>query len=217
MMASATKRIGNKKARKKTVRKQADRSAKSRAELLQSAIECIAELGLEKATIATIAQRANLTAGAVQHHFKTRNSVYFSILDDFGQRLANIFAEGSNLHAHSVRDRVEFLLNEIWDIFNRAQFISVTEILLSSRSAPQLHSELLDKVEIISDMMDQRWINAFADQKIKPELIITARRTAQATIRGLALRSKYWRPRADLTKERKLLLRMLLNEFERIG
>lgn len=196
-------------------RTQEERREKSRAELLQSAVDTIAELGLANATIAIIAKRANLTAGAVQHHFGTRDPLLLAILDDFGRRLSEIVARPLLSQGRPVNERIALLLDETWSLFGQAHFIAVTEILLSSRSDPKLHRGILAKTKAIASMMDERWLQVFADLKIKPQRITAVRRLAQGAMRGLALRSGYFEPRADLEAERDLLRELVIAALQR--
>jgi AcrR family transcriptional regulator len=201
--------------KQKSIRRtQEERSEKSRAELLQSAVDTIAELGLANATIATIAKRANLTAGAVQHHFGTRDPLLLAILDDFGRRLSEIVARPLLSQGKPVSDRITLLLDETWNLFEQGHFIAVTEILLSSRSDPKFHRIVSARTSAIAAMMDKRWLNVFVDVKIKPQQIAVVRRLAQAAMRGLALRSTFFEPHADLAAERDLLREVVISALQ---
>jgi hypothetical protein len=138
-----------------------------------------------------------------------------AILNDFGRRLSNIVAKPLLSQGRSVSDRIALLLDETWSLFGQAHFIAVTEILLSSRSDPKLHRVLLAKTKAIAAMMDERWLQVFSDLKIKPARIAAIRRLAQGAMRGLALRSNYFEPRADLAAERELLREVVIAALQR--
>lgn len=210
-MRSSKRRLTSKSPR----RTQEERSEKSRSELLQSAVDTIAELGLANATIATIAKRANLTPGAVQHHFGTRDPLLLAILDDFGRRLSEVVAKPLLSQGRPVSERITLLLDETWSLFEQAHFIAVTEILLFSRSDPRLHRTIRAKTNAIAVMMDERWLQVFSDLKIKPQRIAAVRRLAQGAMRGLALRSNHFEPRADLGAERDLLRELVIAALKR--
>lgn len=54
---------------------QQDRSRATRKRLLEAAIECLAELGWARSTVAVVAERAGVSRGAAQHHFPTREDL----------------------------------------------------------------------------------------------------------------------------------------------
>lgn len=68
-----------------------------RHELIEATLDCIAELGLEGATVRRIAVRAGVTAGLVRHYFATKEQMvadaYRSVVTSFAAKAADI--EGS--------------------------------------------------------------------------------------------------------------------------
>ena len=67
-----------------------------RRELVDAAINIIAENGLAATTLAKVAAEAGLTAGIVNHHFDTKDALLIETLrtlsDEFGQRLETVLA-----------------------------------------------------------------------------------------------------------------------------
>jgi AcrR family transcriptional regulator len=51
------------------------KSGRTRARVLEAAVECLAQLGYSKTTTATVAERAGLTRPAMQYHFPTRKKL----------------------------------------------------------------------------------------------------------------------------------------------
>jgi AcrR family transcriptional regulator len=195
-------------------RTQEERSDASRHQLIQSAINTIAELGLGNATILIIAKRARLTSGAVQHHFGTREALLVAILDEFGRKLAERVNRPLPENK-PVEHRIAAILDETWELFTEPHFVSVTEILLASRSDRALHRIILAKTKKIAATMDARWVQVFADLNLTEERIRTTRRLAQAAMRGLALRANSWEKRPNVSAERALLQEVLINTLKR--
>jgi AcrR family transcriptional regulator len=52
-----------------------DRSRATRARLLEAAIDCLASVGWAGTTVAVVAERAGVSRGAAQHHFRTREEL----------------------------------------------------------------------------------------------------------------------------------------------
>src|SRR5512139_2301251 len=54
---------------------QQDRSRITRQRLLEAAIDCLASMGWAGTTVAVVAERAGVSRGAAQHHFRTREEL----------------------------------------------------------------------------------------------------------------------------------------------
>src|SRR5690349_4711989 len=64
---------------------QQDRSRATRVRLLQSAVECLAELGYTASTVAVVAEHAGVSRGAAQHHFPTRADLFTAAVSQIMQ------------------------------------------------------------------------------------------------------------------------------------
>ncbi|GHF17595.1 MULTISPECIES: TetR/AcrR family transcriptional regulator [Streptomyces] len=58
-----------------------DRSRLTRQRLLQAAIACLAEHGWAGSTVAVVAERAGVSRGAAQHHFRTREDLFTAAVE----------------------------------------------------------------------------------------------------------------------------------------
>ena len=76
-------------AAKRVRRTQEERSAATRAKLLDATIDCLIELGYAGTTTTLIAERAGVSRGAQLHHFPSKDALYRAVvLDSFGDWLA---------------------------------------------------------------------------------------------------------------------------------
>jgi AcrR family transcriptional regulator len=77
-----------------------DRSRATRQRLLEAAVDCLAELGWARATVAVVAERAGVSRGAAQHHFPTREALFTAALDYMAaERIAEVRRCGAALPA----------------------------------------------------------------------------------------------------------------------
>lgn len=75
---------------------QQDRSRATRHRLLEAAVDCLAELGWARATVAVVAEQAGVSRGAAQHHFPTREALFTAALDYMADgRLAEVRRRGA--------------------------------------------------------------------------------------------------------------------------
>jgi AcrR family transcriptional regulator len=62
-----------------------ERSRTTRRRLVEAAVDCIAELGWHRTTVAVIAERAGVSRGAAQHHFPTREELVAAAVEHMGE------------------------------------------------------------------------------------------------------------------------------------
>ncbi len=66
------------------------RSRATRQRLLETAIECLADLGWASSSVVVVAERAGVSRGAAQHHFRTREDLFTAALQHVAEaRLAD--------------------------------------------------------------------------------------------------------------------------------
>ncbi|WP_134683660.1 TetR/AcrR family transcriptional regulator [Brevibacillus migulae] len=71
----------------------------SKQDLIEAAKSCIAEHGMEKLTLKTVAEKANVTQGTVYYHFHTKNQLMLDVVKDVCQGSWN---ELSQTTAHDI-------------------------------------------------------------------------------------------------------------------
>ncbi|AKU15397.1 TetR/AcrR family transcriptional regulator [Luteipulveratus mongoliensis] len=70
----------------KTREPQQDRSRATQQRLLETAVECLAELGWAATSVGLVAERAGVSRGAAQHHFPTREALFMAAVDHMGEQ-----------------------------------------------------------------------------------------------------------------------------------
>ncbi len=78
-------------ARPRVRRTQEERSAATRAKVIEAATECVAELGYRGATMSAMAQRAGVSWGAMQHQFGEKDAIFDAVLERVLERLRENF------------------------------------------------------------------------------------------------------------------------------
>src|SRR3954453_15810636 len=97
-------------------RNQAQRSAATRAALLDATLECLVEDGYANTTTARVAERAGLSRGAHLHHFRTRDALLAAAADHLTHRRhAQLLAAAEQLPASG--DRVGRGLDLLWSSY----------------------------------------------------------------------------------------------------
>lgn len=185
-------------------RTQQERSATTQRQLLDAAVECIAELGLASATVPNIVKKAGLTTGAVQHHFGSRDDLLVAVVYAFAERISNR-GRPPGLDALSLQNRISIICRDLWDAFGSAEYIAVTEILLGLRSQKDIFPNIQTLMQNAERDLDKYWMEAFANSGVRASKLATARHLFQAAFRGLALRGAYKSSTESWAPERRLL------------
>ncbi|WP_127784237.1 TetR/AcrR family transcriptional regulator [Rhodococcus sp. X156] len=122
----------------KSSRTQSERTATTRAKLLDATLESLVELGYARTTTPGIAARAGLSRGAQLHHFPTKESLVVAAVEHLARkREAEIRAE---LGGHHDRGRALELLA---DAFDGPLFLAALELWVAARTDPALRAALL--------------------------------------------------------------------------
>ena len=125
-------------AERKRRRTQDERSAKTRARLLDAAIDCIVERGYARTTTTMIARRARLTRGAQLHHFGNREQLVLASIGHLFERgLAEFAAAFGKVNPAS--DANDAAIDLAWKFFDGRLATAWIEIMVAARSDSRLH------------------------------------------------------------------------------
>ena len=161
---------------------QQDRSRVTRAKLLDSALECLAELGWTASTVAVVAEHAGVSRGAAQHHFPTREALFTAALEHVGQ------ARGEQLRHELATETADTaaLVDVIFELFSGTFFRAALALWVAAAAEPQLR-ELVVPIEA---RLGREIHRAAVDLLGVDESVPGVRETVQATLdlaRGLGL------------------------------
>lgn len=116
-------------------RTQEERSAETRAALLQATVSAIHDLGYAAVTTAIISQRAGLSRGAFLHHFHTKAELMAAVVK---MVFDDEMAQYQDIVQSAVMDRLSEWPRILWSVLSRPSGIAVLEILQAARSDPDL-------------------------------------------------------------------------------
>lgn len=205
--SAQTDTSSRKKPRRRT---QEERSATTRRRLIDAAVECLNDLGYLEATIEVVAERADVSRGAVQHHFGTRNDLLIAVVHDFGLLLAGLDTIASDL---TVVERVNTAIDRTWDQVRSPHFVAVVQIWLATHHIPEISEISSKKIAQFERELDRQWQELFSELPTPPAKIAVVRHIVLAALRGLALRALYRKGRSPWTEEVAMLKSMVITAF----
>ena len=189
-------------------RPQAERSAATQRQLIDATVACLNELGYQQTTVEVVAARANVSRGAVQHHFGLREDLILAVVEDLGRALSVDIPIPRTL---TLEQRVDAIVRHNWDILRSSQFVAVVQIWLAERANQQLFSTIQNSVTQVERLLDHRWVETFSDLPLSSGDISALRHVVLASLRGLALRNIYRGKKASWGKEIEILKSMVLH------
>lgn len=143
-------------------RPQQDRSRATQQRLLETAVECLAELGWSNTTVGVVAERAGVSRGAAQHHFPTREVLITAALDHMADaRVVEFRREVAALP--SGPDRTLAVLElvtgiylgplfraalQLWVAASTDEALRAQAIPLESRFAREVHAVTLELLDV---------------------------------------------------------------------
>ncbi|MBW0101185.1 TetR/AcrR family transcriptional regulator [Pseudonocardia sp. KRD291] len=126
-------------------RTQGERSASSRALILNAAVELLVESGYAGTTTVTIQERAGVSRGRLLHHFPSREAVLVAASQHLaGERIAEMeqwVTQSSYGRTHGV-ERVDRATELLWETFRQPYFWAAMELWTVARTNDEIRRSL---------------------------------------------------------------------------
>lgn len=121
-------------------RSQEERSAETRARLLDATIDCLVDVGYARTTTTMVAERAGLSRGAQVHHFPTKAELVVKAIARLGARRAeHLRAQARRLGGlRGSGDRLSRFVELLWEDFSGPLFYALLELWVAARTEPDL-------------------------------------------------------------------------------
>ena len=167
-------------------RTQAERSATTRARLLDATIECLHDLGYARTSTPEIARRAGLSRGAQLHHFPTKAELVTSAVEHlFGRRREEF------LRAFRVRsveqDPTDAAIDILWSMVSGPTFYVWLELVVAARTDRELRQPVAELTTRLVTLVEQTFRELFPPPEAPHPFYDVAPRFAFALLDGLAL------------------------------
>ena len=121
---------------------QAERSSEMRVRILQATLECLDGLGYADTTFATIAKRAGVSRGALQHHYPERNFLIAGALEMLGYNLEPDIIAAAKQKPGGAK-RMAYVLDVLWEASLSPPVTAIQDVRAAARTDKQLREMLL--------------------------------------------------------------------------
>jgi AcrR family transcriptional regulator len=167
-------------------RTQEERTAATRARLLDATLACLHELGYARTTTIEIARRARVSRGAQLHHFPTKQELVTAAVEHLfarrhGEFLAAFAARppGGDPHAAAI--------DLLWSMVRSDSFDAWLELLVAARTDPELRARVAAVTERLRETIEATFRRLFAPPSRPDAFYGVAPRFVFALLDGLAL------------------------------
>ena len=168
-------------------RRQEDRSAETQGRLIAAAVQSLHELGFAATSVDRIATSAGLTRGALTHHFATKADLIAQVMHAVSDQRHLRLGESYDELRH-IQDRYERMVRALWQaIYGDPAYVATVEILLGSRSDPDLMARVEAERSRSADAIYSVWEEKLGGSGISPERRSDAMHLTIAALRGLAV------------------------------
>lgn len=165
---------------------QAERSAGTKARLLDATIDCLVELGWAGTSTTEVVRRAGVSRGAQVHHYPTKEDLVLAAIEHVLNRRVEEFRaafESLPPGRRTVRDAFELM----WSQCFGPTFEAWLELAVASRRSPLLHARVVELsrqfATTTTDQLQALFPDVFADR----ELAQVSMRLTFCVLDGLAI------------------------------
>jgi len=163
--------------------RQAIKSAQTRSRLVEATIRCLVKHGFAKTSTPKVAEEAELSRGAMLHHFESGRELMQATLKELHQKRLRAFRRSADSKSHNAST----LVHAYWKQLLRPTFIAFQELAIAARTDKELAAIL----QPINEEFQKRWYEMavelfpeWADDKEKFKLALML---SQNLLEGLAI------------------------------
>lgn len=185
-------------------RTQPERSDATRLALVRAAIDAIVDVGYAAATTSLISQRAGVTRGAFQHHFRSKNDMMLAILNEMALSV-NVGLDPAPLAAMPLEARIEALLDHYYRAYGTSLHFAAIQIWLNALRDPALRRSVQHGLNLVDRSIVDAWRATFPETDLDDRKLMAVRRVIISTIRGSTIHDMWSGEKASSASDLKVL------------
>lgn len=168
------------------------KSAQTRAAILEAAIACLATHGYARTTTQMIAEAAEISRGAMLHHYPTKSDLIRSIIAYSFYKRSLMMVEGVNKMSESSRVEEFSGLRILWESFSTRDFRAYLELNIASRTDGEVRDVFLPQARRFGQAWRDEGMELFPEWAGFPERLSLANDFVESMMEGLALNVEVW-------------------------
>lgn len=173
---------------KRVRRSQEERSAQTRARLMEATLELLNGRGYSRTTVADIADLAGVSRGALSHHFESKDDLVAAAVDRMlGKATAEIAALAGEVQAGAMD--LDGFIDRLWEMFSGQLFFVTLEHVTEARHNPWLHGRLVPLVKEFHAALDAIWRGFFDGSGLSAAEVETTLNATLCLLRGMGFQT----------------------------
>ena len=186
------------------------KSAQTRIAILEAAVDCLEKYGYASTTTQLIAQTAEISRGAMLHHYATKQDLIAALIDyTFYKRMEGFIArikgltDEQRVHEHAGMELY-------WQSLLTREFNAFLELSMASRTDAELRAIFLPKARRYDRIEREAVLGAFPEWQDKMDLHQLAMDFTIASMEGLLLNRDVWDDRERRVRLRQFISKVIL-------
>ncbi|HTP76032.1 MAG TPA: TetR/AcrR family transcriptional regulator [Rhizomicrobium sp.] len=186
------------------------KSAQTRRAILDATIECLAKYGYSRTTTQSIAKAAEISRGAMLHHYATRQELIVAAIDYTFYKRMKTFAQGVGSLSDDQRMRDVAGVERYWESVLSDEFAAYVELSIAARTDAELRAVFLPKAQQYDKIQREEVVRMFPEWAGKEQAYRLAMDFCVAAIEGLSLNREIWSDETRQMALRSLVAKILL-------
>jgi AcrR family transcriptional regulator len=168
------------------------KSSETRVAILDAAVDCLARYGYARTTTQLIAKVANVSRGAMLHHYATKQELIESVIDyAFFRHMENFSASVKSLtDEERTRDNAGVMSD--WSVYLSREYKAYLELNVAARTDEDLRATFIPKAQRHDRVWRDELLRTFPEWSSNMELLNRSRRFVQAVMSGMVLNRDIW-------------------------
>jgi AcrR family transcriptional regulator len=137
--------LTNPRDRSRRRRKSADEEVNGRTQIIDAAIASVLEVGFYRSSTNEIARRANVSWGALQYHFGTREALLLAVLQELDRRFVEDM-RNAELRGDTAYDRITSLYGLLSRHYDSPTFLVRLQIVLNMQHDPDTSADVMAEI-----------------------------------------------------------------------
>ena len=186
------------------------KSIQTRVAILEAAIDCLQSCGYARTTTQLIAQTAEISRGAMLHHYATKQDLFGAVIDyTFYRRMERFIAR---INALTEEERVDENagIEVYWLSLITREYSAYLELSVASRTDAELREIFLPKARRFVEVERDTVLKAFPEWGGRPGDFELAMDFCTAAMEGLLLNREVWDDQKRRAKLRGFISRAIL-------
>jgi len=164
--------------------KQAIKSATTRARIIDATIRCLVKYGYARTTTLKVAEEADVSRGAMMHHFENAAALMYATAEELHQRRLKAHVRRAKELDHQQTSKI---VHQSWDEFASPNFTAFLELAMAARTDENLASILLPLQREYSERWYRQALELYPEWAEASDEFDLAFSLSQITLQGMAL------------------------------